>query len=202
MELFQTLGLALGTSFAAGLNLYATILTAGLLQRFGLVSLPASLDVVASPVILGVAGVLFVVEFVADKVPWVDTAWDVAHTLIRPAAAAVLAFAGYAEMDPAWLFGAALLAGSVALTSHGAKASTRAAVNASPEPLSNWILSFTEDGIAIGLTWLALTHPLITAGVVLLLLIMAVVVIRALFRFVRARFSRRSERARARDPFP
>jgi len=190
MDLFHALGLALGTSFAAGLNLYATVLTAGLLQRFGVVELPASLDVVAHPAILTIAGVLFVVEFIADKVPWVDTAWDLAHTLIRPLAAAVLAIAGTAGVDPVWQLGAGLLAGGVALTSHGAKASTRAAVNVSPEPLSNWILSFTEDGLAIGLTWLAITHPVITSVIVVLLLIVAVLLIRFLFHFVRDRFRR------------
>ena len=192
MDPLHLIGLSLGTSFAAGLNLYATILTAGLLDRFGVVELPASLDVVTHPVLLGLAGILFVVEFVADKVPWVDSVWDVAHTVIRPLAAAVLAVAGFADMDPALQVGAALLAGGVALTSHGAKASTRAAVNASPEPFSNWFLSFAEDSIAIGLTWLAVTHPVITAVLVLVLLIMAVLVIRSLFRFVRARFRRRS----------
>lgn len=192
MEFFQPLGLALGTSFAAGLNLYATILTAGLLQRFGVVELPASLDVVAHPAVLGIAAVLFVVEFVADKVPLVDSVWDVAHTLIRPVAAAVLALAGLTGVSEVWQVGAALLAGGVALTSHGAKASTRAAANASPEPFSNWILSLTEDAVAVGLTWLAVTHPVLTAVVVVILLVLAVLVIRTLFRFVRARFKRKS----------
>lgn len=191
MEFFQPLGLALGTSFAAGLNLYATILTAGLLQRFGVVELPASLDVVAHPAVLGIAAVLFVVEFVADKVPLVDSVWDVAHTLIRPLAAAVLALAGLTGVSEVWQVGAALLAGGVALTSHGAKASTRAAANASPEPFSNWILSLTEDAVAVGLTWLAVTHPVLTAVVVVILLVLAVLVIRTLFRFVRARFKRK-----------
>lgn len=190
MDPFGLIGLALGTSFAAGLNLYATILTAGLLQRFGVVALPAGLEVLAHPAILGVAAVLYLVEFVADKVPWVDSAWDVAHTVIRPLAAAGLALAGFSESSEVLQLGAALLAGSVALTSHGAKASTRAAANASPEPISNWILSFTEDGIAIGLTWLAITNPVITAFVVVVLLVVAIFVIRALFRFVRARFRR------------
>jgi hypothetical protein len=191
MDPLSLIGLALGTSFAAGLNLYATILTAGLLDRFGLVGLPAGLEVLTHPAILGIAGVLYAVEFIADKVPWVDSAWDVAHTAIRPLAAAALAFAGFVELSEPVRIGAALLAGGVALTSHGAKASTRAAVNASPEPFSNWILSFTEDGIAVGLTWLAITNPVITAVIVVVLLIVAVLLIRSLFRFVRARFRRR-----------
>jgi Domain of unknown function (DUF4126) len=192
----HTLGLALGTSFAAGLNLYATLLTAGLLHRFGVVELPASLSMVSHPAILVIAGVLFLVEFVADKIPWVDSLWDVLHTVVRPLAAAVLAVAGFAEMDPVWRLGAGLLAGGVALTSHGAKASTRAAANASPEPVSNWILSLGEDAVAISLTWLALTHPVATAAVVLVLLVMAILVIRALFRFLKA--ARRARQARAR----
>lgn len=191
MDPLHLIGLSLGTSFAAGLNLYATILTAGLLDRFGVVDLPASLEVLAHPALLGLAGLLFVVEFVADKVPWVDSVWDVAHTAIRPLAAGVLAIAGFAHMDPAVQAGAALLAGGVALTSHGAKASTRAAVNASPEPFSNWFLSFAEDSVAIGLTWMAVTHPVVTAVVVLILLVVALLVIRAFFRFVRDRFRRR-----------
>jgi hypothetical protein len=196
MELFHAIGLALGTSFAAGLNLYATILTAGLLHRFGAVQLPSGLEIVTHPAILILAGVLFIVEFVADKVPWVDTIWDLVHTLIRPLAAATLAIAGTAGVDPVWQLGAGLLAGGVALTSHGAKASTRAAANVSPEPFSNWLLSFTEDAIAIGLTWLAVTHPIVTAVVVVILLLMAIWVIRKLFHFVRARFVNAGARSR------
>lgn len=190
MDPIQLLGLSLGTSFAAGLNLYATLLTAGLLQRFGWVELPASLEALSHPAILGLAALLFVIEFVADKVPLVDSVWDVAHTAVRPLAAGILVVAGLAEVDTVWRLGAGILAGGVALTSHGAKASTRAAANASPEPFSNWLLSLTEDGMAIGLTWLALTHPIATAVVVAILMVMAVLLIRALFRFVRARLRR------------
>ncbi len=193
MDPTSLLGLALGTSFAAGLNLYATVLTAGLLGRYGVVDLPTSLDVLQNPVVLGVAALLFAVEFVADKVPWVDSLWDAIHTVVRPLAAAVLGVAGFADLGQAWQVAAALLAGGVALTSHSAKASTRAAVNASPEPFTNWTLSLVEDGLAVGLTWLAVTHPLITAGLVTVLLIAAWLVIRSLFRFVRQRFRRKAE---------
>lgn len=191
MDPLQLLGLSLGTSFAAGLNLYATLLTAGLLQRFGVVDLPAGLESLSHPAILGLAAVLFVVEFVADKVPVVDSLWDVAHTAIRPLAAGVLVIAGLADVDTVWRLGAGLLAGTVALTSHGAKASTRAAANASPEPFSNWLLSLTEDGIAVGLTWLAMTHPVATAFVVAVLLVLAILLIRALWKFARRIFRRR-----------
>lgn len=185
MTPMELLGFTLGTSFASGLNLYATLTVAGLLQRFEVVTLPAGLEVLAHPVILGLAATLFVVEFLADKIPWLDSAWDAVHTFIRPPAAAALAFGALGVVDEPWRVGAALLAGGVALTSHGAKASTRAAANASPEPFSNWILSLLEDGLAIGLTWLATEHPVIAVGVVLVLLVLAALVIRAFARFLK-----------------
>src|SRR5580692_9454768 len=133
MNPLQTLSLVLGAGFSSGLNLYATVATLGLLQRFGIIHLPASLQVLSHPWVLGIAGALYVIEFFADKIPYVDTVWDAVHTLIRPPAAAILAYASAGAAPPEWRWGAALLAGGVALTSHGTKASTRAAVNASPE---------------------------------------------------------------------
>ena len=183
----ETLGFALGTSFASGLNLYLTVAVAGLLQRFGVVQLPDSLQVLGSPVVLGLALALFVIEFIADKVPYVDTVWDAVHTFIRPPAAALLSYSAFAGegVPEVWQLGAALLAGSVALTSHGAKASTRAAANVSPEPVSNWTLSLLEDGVVVFLAWMAAEHPLITAGIVVVLVIAATFVIWKLFGFLR-----------------
>jgi hypothetical protein len=186
MSPFETLGFALGTSFASGLNLYATVAAAGLFQRFGIVSLPEPLTVLANPVVLGVAITLFVIEFVADKIPYVDSAWDALHTFIRPPAAAILSYSAFAESFPEeWRLAAALVAGGVALTSHGAKASTRAAANASPEPLSNWTLSLLEDGFAVFLAWMAAEHPLLTATLVVVLVILSVFVIWKLFGYLR-----------------
>jgi hypothetical protein len=185
MSPLQTLGFALGTSFASGLNLYATIAAAGFFQRFGIVELPPSLHILAHPVVLGIATVLFLVEFVADKIPLVDTAWDAAHTFIRPPAAMVLAYSSFGAVPESWKLGAALLAGSVALTSHGAKASTRAAANTSPEPVSNWLLSLGEDAAAVFLSWMAAEHPILTAGIVVVLVVLAVFVIWKLFGFFR-----------------
>ena len=190
MSPLETLGFALGTSFASGLNLYLTVAAAGLLQRFGVVQLPDGLQVLANPIVLGVAIALFVIEFIADKIPYVDTAWDAVHTFIRPPAAAVLSYSAFGHVPEEWKLGAALLAGSVALTSHGAKATTRAAANTSPEPVSNWTLSALEDGVAVFLTWMAATHPVITAMIVLVLVIVAVMVIWKLygyFKVIRAR---------------
>ena len=181
----QTLGFALGTSFASGLNLYATVAAAGLFERFGVVQLPPTLHVLASPVIIGIALAMFVVEFIADKIPVVDSAWDAIHTFIRPPAAALIAYSSFGSVPDVWKVGAALLAGSVALTSHGAKASMRAAANTSPEPFSNWVLSTAEDVGAVGLSWLAATHPLLTAAIVVVLVVIATFIIWKLFGFFR-----------------
>jgi hypothetical protein len=186
MSPLENLGFILGTSFASGLNLYATMAVAGLLQRFGVVDLPPALGVLANPVILGLSLTLFVVEFLADKIPWLDTAWDTVHTFIRPPAAAALAFGAMGGVGEPWSMGAALLAGSVALTSHGAKASTRAAANTSPEPFSNWLLSLGEDALAVFLTWMAATHPVITGIIVAVLLVVAVLLLRTFWRLITA----------------
>jgi uncharacterized protein DUF4126 len=185
MNPIETLGLALGAGFSSGLNLYATIATLGLLQRFGVIHLPEQLQVLAHPWVLGIAIALYVVEFLADKIPLVDTIWDAIHTVIRPPAAALLAYGAAGAAPPEWRWGAALLAGGVALTSHGTKASTRAAANASPEPFSNWALSLGEDALAVWLTWLATVHPTATIVVVSILLVIAAFVIFHLFRFLR-----------------
>lgn len=190
MAPLQTLGFLLGASFASGLNLYATVAALGLMQRYGVIQLPPSLDILAHPIVLGVAITLYVVEFVADKIPYVDSVWDVIHTFIRPPAAGVLAYAAMAGVPDHWRVTAALLAGSVALTSHGTKASTRAAANASPEPVSNWVLSLTEDGVAVFLTWLATTHPVLTFFLVLLLVAVCVFLVVKLFGFLRRAFRR------------
>jgi hypothetical protein len=191
MSPLETLGFALGTSFASGLNLYATVAAAGLFQRLGIVNLPEPLHVLAHPVVLGVALTLFVLEFIADKIPYVDSAWDAVHTFIRPPAAAILSYGAFSDGFPEeWKLAAALLAGSVALTSHGAKASTRAAANASPEPLSNWTLSLLEDGFAVFLAWMAAEHPLLTATIVVVLVILAVFVIWTLFGYLRRALAR------------
>ena len=185
MNPIQTLSLALGAGFSSGLNLYATVATLGLLQRFGIVHLPASLQVPAHPWVIGIAAGLYLIEFFADKIPYVDTIWDFVHTFIRPPAAALLAYAAVSGSDAEWRWGAALLAGGVALTSHGAKATTRAAVNTSPEPLSNWTLSLGEDVMAVWLSWMASLHPAATTIVVFLLLGLCAYLLYRLFRFAR-----------------
>ena len=189
MDTLQLLGLALGTAFAAGLNVYATVSILGASQYFHFFSLPAGLGILGHPVVIFGAAVLFFIEFFADKVPYVDTLWDSIHTLVRPAVGAALSFGIFSDMPEAWKVVAALVGGTVALTSHGAKAVTRTAANASPEPFSNWILSVLEDVVAVGLTTLAMSHPVIAGAIAIVLFVIAVLVIRRVVRFFKQAFS-------------
>jgi Domain of unknown function (DUF4126) len=190
MNPIETLGLALGAGFSSGLNLYATVATLGLLERYGVIHLPDSLHVLSHPAVLVTAIALYVLEFFADKIPYIDTAWDVLHTFIRPPAAALLAFAAAGGAPAEWRWAAALLAGGVALTSHGTKASARAAVNTVPEPFSNWVLSLGEDALAVWLTWMATAHPVITSVIVVALVALSVFLLFHLFRFARRALQR------------
>jgi hypothetical protein len=190
MNPIEMLGLALGAGFSSGLNLYASVATLGLLQRLGVIHLPPSLEVLSHPWVLGIAISLYLIEFFADKFPYFDTIWDVIHTFIRPPAAALLAFAAAGGAAPEWRWGAALLAAGVALTAHGTKASARAAVNTSPEPFSNWFLSFGEDILAVWLTWMATTHPLATTIIVAALVALSAFLLYHLFRFARRALQR------------
>ena len=190
MNPLDSLGLALGAGFSSGLNLYATVATLGVLQRLGVIHLPPSLQVLSHPWILGISAALYLVEFFADKIPFIDTIWDSLHTFIRPPAAAILAYTAAGSSGAEWRWAAALLAGGVALTSHGTKASTRAAINTTPEPLSNWILSFGEDLLAVWLTWMGSTHPVATIIIVIALTALSVYLLFHLFRFARRAFQR------------
>lgn len=185
MDVLQQLGLALGAAFSAGLNVYATVALLGAAEYFNLFDLPAGLGIIGHPVVIFGASALFFIEFFADKVPWVDSIWDGIHTFIRPAAGAALSLGIFSDMPDTWKVVAALVGGTVALTSHGAKASTRVAANTSPEPFSNWVLSVIEDVLAIGITTLAMTHPILAGGIVLLLLVLAFLIIRGILRFFR-----------------
>src|SRR5688572_25372427 len=171
MEWFSTLALALGSAWTSGINLYATVTVLGLLQKFGSIKLPGGLDVLDNWWIIGVAGFLYAIEFVADKVPYVDSVWDVIHTFIRVPAGAVVAYAATTEMDASVMIIATLVGGGLALSSHGTKAALRAGANISPEPVSNWILSIVEDILAIAGTILAVFAPILIAIVLVIFLI-------------------------------
>jgi hypothetical protein len=163
-----TLGRTLGFSFAAGINLYATVAILGLASRLGWVQLPPQYQVFDNNWIIGTAIALYVVEFFADKIPWVDSAWDALHTVIRPLGGALIAVTTLGHASPATQTLVGLLGGALAAGSHFSKAGTRIMANASPEPFSNWILSFAEDAFVLGLGFLALKYPLVAGAVVLL----------------------------------
>jgi len=170
-EWLSTLGVAMGSAWLSGINLYATAATLGLLQRFGLVHLPGELGVLGNWWVIGVAAGMYVAEFIADKIPAVDSVWDAIHTFIRVPAGAVMASAAFSHADPAVRIIALLVGGGVAFSSHGTKAAVRATANLSPEPFSNIALSLTEDAIAIGSSFLIAWFPLIMLGVVILFLV-------------------------------
>jgi len=171
MEWFSTLSLALGTAWTSGINLYATVSVLGLLQKFGSVKLPGGLDVLDNWAIIGVAGGLYLVEFFADKIPYVDSVWDVIHTFIRIPAGVIVAYAATSDLDPGISISAALIGGTLAFTSHGTKAAARIGANLSPEPVSNWTLSLFEDFIAIAGVFLAVFAPFAIAGVLIVFII-------------------------------
>ena len=180
----------MGFAFAAGLNLYASVAILGLASRFGWVQLPPQFDVFNHDWVIGVALAMYVIEFVADKVPWVDSMWDSAHTAIRPLGGALIAMTAIGDVSPALEGVAALLGGTLAAGTHLTKAGTRAVANTSPEPFTNWILSFTEDLFVIGLGWLALQYPVAALVVVAVLSGLILLFITLIVRWARRRWRR------------
>ena len=191
MELLTTLGRTMGFSFAAGINLYATVAILGLASRYQWVALPPQFRMFDNDLVIGAAIVMYVIEFVADKIPWFDSVWDAIHTVIRPLGGAVIAVTTLGDASPATEGLVALLGGTLAAGSHFGKAGTRAAANTSPEPFSNWILSISEDAFVVGLGVLALKYPAAATVVVLvcvvLLFVFAAWIIRAVKRITSER---------------
>lgn len=177
-------------AFASGVNLYATIAVVGLCARFGLFTVPDQFKAFDNPWVIGVALAMYAIEFIADKVPWVDTAWDAVHTVIRPLGGALVAVSALGDASPATQTVAALFGGSVAMTTHLTKAGTRAVVNTSPEPFTNWALSLAEDVFVVGLTWVAVQHP-IAASIIAIVLLAAIIAAGSfIVRALRRRFAR------------
>ena len=189
MEWFSTLSLALGSAWTSGINLYATVTLLGLLQKFNFAKLPGGLDVLDNWWIIGVAGGLYLVEFFADKIPYLDSVWDVIHTFIRVPAGVIVAYAATDHLSPSIYIPAALLGGGFAFSSHGTKAAARVAANLSPEPFSNWILSIVEDIIAIAGTLLAVFAPVVIAVVLVVFAIFFFWFFPKVIRAVRRLFS-------------
>jgi len=169
----EPLALAAGLAWAAGLRVYGVVFFIGLAGHFGWIALPGALDALAHPVVITVAGLLFLLEFFADKIPYVDSLWDAVNTFVRAPAGALLAALALADGNQGLTIATALLGGVIAGGTHLAKAGGRAAINASPEPISNWLASFAEDGAAAGILARALLHPLLLlAGLALFVLVL------------------------------
>lgn len=191
-DTIATLSLALGAAFTAGINLYATVATLGIAAAAGAIQLPPDLQVLAHPAVIAVALALYTVEFFADKTPYVDTAWDAVHTFIRVPAGAILAARALGPVSPplALELAAVLAGGGVAFAAHAGKATTRLAINASPEPVSNWIASVAEDVATLIGVWLIFNHPLLMLGIVLVLVVAVVWMAPKAWRGLRRLFQR------------
>ena len=185
---FSTLGFAMGSAWLSGINLYATVLTLGLLQRFHLANLPGDLGYLAHTWVLILSGALFAVQFIADKIPAVDSIWDMVHTFIRIPAGAILAAAAFAHLDPGVRLVALLIGGGIALSSHSAKTASKLAANTSPEPISNVALGLATDVVSVGGTVLMASHPIVMAVLVVLAIVFSVILVRLVFRLMRRIF--------------
>jgi nicotinamide riboside transporter PnuC len=190
IEALAGLGRTLGFSFAAGINLYATVAILGLASRYGWVSLPEQYRIFDNDFVIGAAIVLYAVEFFADKIPWVDSLWDALHTVIRPVGGALIAVGTLGEASPATEGLVALLGGTLAAGTHFTKAGTRAVANTSPEPFSNWILSVSEDIFVVALGFIALKYPLVAAVIVLVGVVLMLIFATWIARAVKRRWSR------------
>ena len=195
MDVLTSLGRTMGFSFAAGINLYATVAILGLASRYGWVALPPQYQVFDNNWIIGGALALYVVEFVADKIPWVDSVWDAVHSVIRPVGGAAIAVATLGDNSPMAETVVALLGGALAASTHFSKAGTRVMANASPEPFSNWALSLSEDAFVVGLGVLALKYPAAAAIVVIVCLAIIVTLSAWIIRAIRRKFFRRPQPA-------
>jgi len=184
MDLIQNIALAAGLAWASGIRLYAALFLTGMLARFGAIDVPESLHLLTHAAVLAASGTMFVAEFFADKIPGFDTLWDALHTFIRIPAGAVLAAGSIGSMDPAYMVAAAIVGGMIASTSHATKASGRALINTSPEPLSNWGASLAEDVITPAGLAIAFKFPLLFLALLVVFLIIAIILIRTLAKAV------------------
>ncbi|MCK5260021.1 MAG: DUF4126 domain-containing protein [Candidatus Omnitrophica bacterium] len=185
MEILNSLGVLMGGSWASGINLYLTTAGLGIAHRMGWVTLPGNMEFLANPLVIGVALLLYAVEFFADKIPYVDSVWDSVHTFIRPAGGMALGYMAMADVGPAVQYPVALLTGSIALDSHLTKATSRAAINTSPEPISNSVASVTEDIGVLGALYLIIKHPVIASVLVILFILFSIWFLKKMFRFLK-----------------
>jgi uncharacterized protein DUF4126 len=200
MGTLDALSLAMGTAWTSGINLYATVAALGIAGRMEMIQLPANLQVLMHPGVIAVACVMYFIEFFADKVPYVDSGWDVLHTFIRIPAGALLAARSLGNMNPALELMALLAGGTIAMAAHGTKATLRLAINASPEPFSNWTASVTEDLTVLGGLWMIFHHPLLMIILVVSFVALVIWLVPKLFRLAKRGFQALRVRTRGIKP--
>jgi len=200
MGTLEALSLAMGTAWTSGINLYATVAALGIANRMEMIHLPQNLEVLSHPGVIAIACVMYLIEFFADKVPYVDSGWDALHTFIRVPAGAILAAQSLGDMNPALELMALLAGGSVALVAHGTKATARLAINASPEPFSNWFASVGEDVTVFGSIWLMFNHPIIMLVLILTFLALVVWLVPKIYRLAKRGFQTLREKLRGIKP--
>jgi Domain of unknown function (DUF4126) len=188
MGTIEALSLAMGTAWASGINLYATVAALGIANRLEMIQLPQNLEVLSHPGVIAIACIMYFIEFFADKVPYLDTGWDALHTFIRVPAGAILAARSLGDLNPPLELMALLAGGSIALIAHGTKATTRLAINASPEPFSNWAASITEDLTVFGSLWLMFNHPIVMIILVLVFLALVAWLVPKIYRLAKRGF--------------
>lgn len=188
-QIIRTISLSMGASWASGINLYATLLVLGIGQMTGNLSLPPDLQVLANPLVVGAAGLMYAVEFFADKMPGIDTGWDSIHTFIRIPAGAMLAFGMVGDVSQPAAVAAAIVGGTIAAGTHATKAGTRVLINASPEPFSNWAASISEDVLAVAGLWTALNHPWIFTVLLILFILFMIWFLPKIWRGIKKIFA-------------
>jgi hypothetical protein len=188
MGTIEALSLAMGTAWTSGINLYATVAALGIANRLEMIQLPQNLEVLSHPGVIAIACTMYFIEFFADKVPYLDTGWDALHTFIRVPAGAILAARSLGDLNPALELMALLAGGSIALIAHSTKATVRLAINASPEPFSNWAASVTEDLTVFGSLWLIFNHPIVMMILVLVFLAAVAWLVPKIYRLAKSGF--------------
>jgi hypothetical protein len=189
MDIFNSIGLLLGGSWASGINLYMSMAGLGIASRMEWIKLPENLDILSNPIVIVVALTLFAIEFVADKIPYIDSLWDSVHTVIRPLATSALGYTAMADSGMLIQVLIAFLTGAISLESHLIKATTRVAINASPEPITNSIASVTEDATVAGTLYLIICHPAVAAVLVTIFIIISIWFLKKMFKFLRKVFN-------------
>ncbi len=188
-QLSNTISLSMGTAWASGINLYATILTLGIMGVTGNMVLPEHLQILTNPMVIGASGLMFVTEFFADKIPGVDSGWDAVHTFIRIPAGAMLAAGAIGEVNPAMQLVAGIMGGGLAAGTHATKAGTRALINTSPEPFTNWTASVAEDVAVIAGVWTAIQHPVLFLVLLVIFILLMIWILPKIWKGIKAVFN-------------